>query len=58
MDIGFIVGFPSLQNALLYAIAFAVQVARLLREERLLSGQSAYRDYAARVRWRLVPGVF
>ena len=56
--IGFIVGFPSLQNALLYAIAFAVQVARLLREERLLTGQSAYRDYAARVRWRLVPGLF
>jgi protein-S-isoprenylcysteine O-methyltransferase Ste14 len=56
--VGFVVGFPSLQNALLYAVAFAVQVARLLREERLLTGQSTYRGYAARVRYRLVPGLF
>jgi protein-S-isoprenylcysteine O-methyltransferase Ste14 len=56
--IGFVVGYPSQQNALLYAITFAIQVARLFREERLLMNEPSYRDYAARVRYRLVPGLF
>lgn len=56
--IGFILGFPSLQNTLLYATAFAIQVARLLREERILNRDPSYRQYAERVRYRLLPLVF
>jgi protein-S-isoprenylcysteine O-methyltransferase Ste14 len=56
--IGFLVGFPSLQNALLYAAVLAIEVARLLREEAVLGRDPAYVDYAARVRYRLLPGVF
>ncbi len=56
--IGFLLGFPSLQNALLYAGLFAIELVRLLREEALLGGDPAYRDYVMRLRYRLLPGVF
>lgn len=56
--IGFLIGFPSLQNAALYGATFAVQIGRLLREEAVLKQDPAYRDYAARVRYRLIPGLF
>jgi protein-S-isoprenylcysteine O-methyltransferase Ste14 len=56
--IGFLLGFPSLQNFLLYLITFLIEVARLLREERILNRDSVYREYATRVRYRLIPGVF
>jgi protein-S-isoprenylcysteine O-methyltransferase Ste14 len=56
--IGFLLGFPSLQNFLLYFAAFLIEVARLLREELILNRDPLYREYAARVRYRLLPGVF
>ena len=56
--IGFLLGFPSLPNALLYGALLAVEVARLLREEAILKRDPDYRAYAARVRYRLLPGVF
>jgi protein-S-isoprenylcysteine O-methyltransferase Ste14 len=56
--IGFLLGFPSLQNGLLYLTAFLVEVARLMREELILNQDPLYRQYAARVRYRLLPGVF
>ncbi len=45
--IGFLLGFPSLQNSLLYLTAFLIEVARLIREERILSKDPLYRKYAA-----------
>lgn len=56
--IGFLLGFPSPQNSLLYLTAFLIEVARLIREERILSKDPLYRKYAARVRYRLLPGLF
>ena len=56
--IGFLLGFPSLQNTLLYGAVFGAQVARLLREEWILMHDPVYKAYAARVRYRLLPGVF
>jgi protein-S-isoprenylcysteine O-methyltransferase Ste14 len=56
--IGFLLGFPSLQNAALYAGIFTIEVMRLMREEAVLKRDPAYVDYAARVRYRLMPGVF
>jgi protein-S-isoprenylcysteine O-methyltransferase Ste14 len=58
IHIGFLLGFPSLANALLYGALFAIEVARLLREEAVLNCDPDYRVYAARVRYRLLPGVF
>lgn len=56
--VGFLLGFPSLQNALLYGAAFAVQVGRIIREEAILEKDPHYRIYAGRVRYRIVPGIF
>lgn len=56
--IGFLLGFPLLQNALLYATVLLIEVVRLMREEAILRQDPAYREYAARVRYRLVPGLF
>jgi protein-S-isoprenylcysteine O-methyltransferase Ste14 len=56
--IGFLIGFPSLQNFLLYFTTFLIEVARLMREELILNRDSVYREYATRVHYRLVPGVF
>jgi protein-S-isoprenylcysteine O-methyltransferase Ste14 len=56
--IGFLLGFPSLQNFLLYSLTLLVEVARLTREELILNKDPVYRQYATRVRYRLLPGVF
>jgi protein-S-isoprenylcysteine O-methyltransferase Ste14 len=56
--IGFLIGFPSWRNALLYAAVLAVEIGRLLREEAVLRRDPAYLAYATRVRARLLPGVF
>ena len=56
--IGFLLGFPLLQNALLYLTVLLVQIARIVREERLLGCDPAYRAYTERVCYRLVPGIF
>ena len=55
---GFPVGFPSLANTLVYSIMRALNVARLLREKAILRRDHTYADYAARVRFRLLPGLF
>jgi protein-S-isoprenylcysteine O-methyltransferase Ste14 len=56
--IGFLLGFPLLQNFLLYLTTFLIEVARLTREELVLNTDPVYRDYAARVLYRLLPGIF
>ena len=56
--IAFLLGFPSLQNSLLYFAAFLIEVIRIFREEAILKQDSLYRPYAVRVRYRLLPGVF
>jgi protein-S-isoprenylcysteine O-methyltransferase Ste14 len=58
IHIGFLIGFPSLQNFLLYFTTFLIEVARLMREEVILNNDSLYREYGTRVRYRLLPGVF
>jgi protein-S-isoprenylcysteine O-methyltransferase Ste14 len=56
--IGFLLGFPSLQNSLLYLTTLFIEVVRLMREERILTKDTLYREYTTRVRYRLLPGIF
>ena len=56
--IGLLLAMPSLLNATLYVLAFTFQVIRILREEAVLMQSREYRYFAARVRYRLLPGVF
>lgn len=56
--IGFFLTNPSAWNALAYGVCCIAQIGRILAEERLLTVDSKYRDFAARVRYRLIPGLF
>jgi protein-S-isoprenylcysteine O-methyltransferase Ste14 len=58
IHIGFLLGFPSLQNFLLYLTTFLIEVARLMREELVLNKDPLYREYVSRVRYRVIPGIF
>src|SRR5258708_1947994 len=49
---------PSLWNLLVYSLCYALQLPRLLLEERLLGADPCYRDYQTQVRVRLIPGIF
>lgn len=55
---GYLVHNPTRWNAVVFACAWSLQIARIGREERHLLQDPAYRTYAGRVRFRLVPGVF
>jgi len=57
-QLGFLLSGPNFWNACVYALAFGLQVARILAEERMLNQDAAYRDFSLRVRYRLAPFVF
>jgi protein-S-isoprenylcysteine O-methyltransferase Ste14 len=48
----------TLVAALVLAVAIGLLVVRIRVEERFLCEGGGYGDYAARVRWRLVPGLW
>jgi protein-S-isoprenylcysteine O-methyltransferase Ste14 len=52
---GFLLANPSWTNALALLLIAGTQIARIVREERVIGD---YSDYAARVRWRLIPGIW
>jgi protein-S-isoprenylcysteine O-methyltransferase Ste14 len=56
--VGYLAGSFSVRNALLYAALYAVQVARILEEERLLRRDAEYQAYAGKVRYRALPFIF
>ena len=58
VHVGFLLLSPNLYNLAIYGLSFAIQVARLLAEERLLGRDPAYAAFSARTRYRLLPGVF
>jgi len=58
VHVGFLMAFPSLWNAVLYSTELLIQLARLLREERLLKLDPGYREYVSRVPYRLLPMIF
>lgn len=54
-DLGYAVANLSWANLAGLALLTTMQVTRLLREERIVSG---YEDYARQVRWRLIPWIY
>jgi protein-S-isoprenylcysteine O-methyltransferase Ste14 len=55
---GFLQLNPTWQNLAVYACAWALQIARMLREEAWLLADPEYRAYVDQVRFRLIPGAF
>ncbi|MGQ0558550.1 MAG: methyltransferase family protein [Sphingosinicella sp.] len=56
--VGFLLSGPVLWNVAIYGITLFVAVRRILAEERVLREDERYREFAARVRYRLLPGLF
>lgn len=58
LQLGYLVQSLSISNAAVVVAVVSCDVARAVAEEELLGERSSYRDYRARVHWRLVPGVW
>lgn len=56
--VGFLLVNWSLRNLAVFAVLYAAQGLRIVREEAVLGRMSDYRAYQRRVRWRLLPGLF
>jgi len=56
--LGFLLANPTVRNALITAVTVVLMAARVHAEERLLVRDPAYRAYAGRTRWRLIPFVY
>jgi protein-S-isoprenylcysteine O-methyltransferase Ste14 len=56
--VGCVLYAPHWWNASVYIATLVFQILRIAAEERLLLNDSAYSEYSARVRYRLIPGVF
>jgi protein-S-isoprenylcysteine O-methyltransferase Ste14 len=55
---GVVLRSPSWWNVTVFLVWAGVQARRSLAEERLLAADPAYRAYTARVRYRLLPGIW
>jgi protein-S-isoprenylcysteine O-methyltransferase Ste14 len=55
---GFFLLNPTVWNLSVFATLYAIQIPRILAEERLLGQDPEYQQYMQKVRSRLVPGVF
>jgi protein-S-isoprenylcysteine O-methyltransferase Ste14 len=56
--VAFLVASPSLFNLMALLVADAALLARAVCEEQTLALDPQYREYQARVRWRVAPGLF
>jgi len=55
---GFLLANLTLQNLVVYTALYAMQVYRILREEKVLSEDEAYTVYRRQVRYRAIYGLF
>jgi protein-S-isoprenylcysteine O-methyltransferase Ste14 len=56
--VAFLLVNPTWRNVAAYGICYALQIPRLIAEERLLAVDPQYRQYQQDVKFRLIPGVF
>lgn len=55
---GYVLAYPAARNFALLGASIAGQLLRMALEERLLLQDQRYADYAARTRFRIVPGLY
>lgn len=55
---GYVLAYPAPRNFALLGASIAGQLLRMALEERLLLQDQLYADYAARTRFRIVPGLY
>lgn len=57
-ELGYLLQSPRPWNAAVLIVVWTCQLARIVSEEKLLSTDAAYREYALQTRWRLIPGLW
>ena len=57
-ELGFLTANLTALNVLIYLIAWTAQIIRITEEEQVLSRDEAYRRFAQRVRYRVIPGIY
>jgi protein-S-isoprenylcysteine O-methyltransferase Ste14 len=57
-QVGFLLSNFGVQNFVVLLLLWGLQIFRVVQEERVLVKDAKYRKYAARVRYRFIPGVF
>jgi protein-S-isoprenylcysteine O-methyltransferase Ste14 len=57
-QVAFLLSNLTLANLVKYLVTWVVQLLRIAEEEKFLLKDSAYRELAKRVRFRLVPGLY
>ena len=55
---GYLLANFGTRNLVVFALFYAFQGMRVVREEKLLRGNPEYQTYCQKVRWRFVPWVF
>ncbi len=55
---GFLLSNFELMNLAIYSAAWTFQILRMREEESVLCDDPAYRDFAGRVSWRLIPRIY
>jgi protein-S-isoprenylcysteine O-methyltransferase Ste14 len=58
LQAGYLLQSTSLRNGLVMLFVTSCNVGRVLAEERVLAASTEYDAYRARVRWRLLPGLW
>jgi protein-S-isoprenylcysteine O-methyltransferase Ste14 len=58
IQLGYLLQFMALWNALVMLAATGCNIGRALAEERVLAASGGYAGYRAQVRWRLLPGIW
>jgi len=53
--LGWLIAVPNVGNAVIVTLWAALQIARIVREEKILGG---YDDYRQNVRWRIIPFIW
>jgi protein-S-isoprenylcysteine O-methyltransferase Ste14 len=56
--VGFFLSVPSLWNVAVFTVAWTCMVRRMHTEERVLSSSPEFAAYCAKVRYRLIPGIW
>lgn len=56
--LGFLLSGPNWWNFGIYSLGLALNISRILAEERVLMGDPAYQELSRKVRYRLVPYLF
>jgi protein-S-isoprenylcysteine O-methyltransferase Ste14 len=58
LQCGYVLQSVSVRNVIVFLVASAFNVGRALAEDDLLAGNPAHEAYRAKVRWRMIPGIW